>query len=78
VGPYSTSESLASLVAHAIVAAKEEMLDADTEEMTGGVVSFATVTLTPTAVAVFSAASRATAVRVWAPLRVVVVVQEKT
>ena len=45
-------------------------------ETVGGVVSLATVTLTPAAVPRFPAASRATAVRVWAPLRAVVVVQE--
>src|SRR5437867_11846004 len=52
------------------------MLNADTEEMTGGVVSFATVTLTAAEVAVFPAASRATAVKVWDPLEAEVVFQE--
>src|SRR5437899_3356374 len=52
------------------------MLNADTEEMTGGVVSFATVTLTAAELAVFPAASRATAVNAWEPLEAVVVFQE--
>src|SRR5437899_6447020 len=52
------------------------MLNADTEEMMGGVVSFATVILTAAEVVVFPAASRATAVKVWEPLEAEVVFQE--
>src|SRR5712692_1069609 len=52
----------------------EEMLEADTVEISGGVLS--TVTLTAAEVAVFPAASRATAVRVWAPSATKVVFQE--
>ena len=42
VGPYSTCESLVSLVVQVIVAAEVEMLEAATEEITGGVVSAGT------------------------------------
>src|SRR2546428_4266512 len=59
-----------------MVAAAEEMLDADTEEIMGEVVSFATVTLIPTAVAVFPAASRATADKICVPLVATVAFQE--
>src|SRR2546428_13960795 len=60
-----------------MVAAAEEMLDADTEEIMGEVVSFATVTLIPTAVAGFPAASRATAGKIWVPLVATVGFPEK-
>ena len=46
-------------------------------ETVGGVRSLATVTLTAVAVAVFPAASRATAVRVCSPLEAVAVFQER-
>src|SRR6266704_2600104 len=52
----------------------EEMLEADTVEISGGVV--ATVTPTAAAVAVFAAASRATAVRLCVPLAAKEVFQE--
>src|SRR5438552_8969125 len=52
------------------------MLNVDTEEMIGGVVSFNTVRLTVAEVAVLPAASRATAVNAWEPLEAVVVFQE--
>src|SRR5207244_12937902 len=45
-------------------------------ETVGGVVSFATVTLTAAEVVRLPAASRAMAVSVWAPLAAVVVVQD--
>src|SRR5437667_990090 len=51
-------------------------VDGAVMETVGGVVSLKTVTLTATAVAVFPAASRATAVKVWAPLVAAVVAQE--
>src|SRR2546422_1176324 len=50
------------------------MLNADTKEITGGVLS--TVTLTAAEAAVLPAASRATAVRPWAAFVAVVVGQE--
>src|SRR5438132_13776716 len=50
------------------------MLNADTKEITGGVLS--TVTLTAAEAAVLPPASRATAVRAWAALVAVVVGQE--
>src|SRR2546422_9537944 len=57
-----------------MIAPAEEMLEADTVAITGGVLS--TVTLTAAAVAVFPAASRATAVRLCVPLVAKVVFQE--
>src|SRR5436309_14563698 len=51
----------------------EVMLEAETVEISGGVLS--TVTLTAAEVAVFPAASRATAVRVWTPFATKVVFQ---
>src|SRR2546425_4047474 len=52
----------------------EEMLEADTVEISGGVLS--TVTLTAAEAVVSPAASRATAVRAWAAFVAVVVDQE--
>src|SRR2546427_1948915 len=57
-----------------MIAPAEEMLEADTVAITGGVLS--TVTLTAAAVAVFPTASRATAVRLCVPLVAKVVFQE--
>src|SRR5205809_7748556 len=57
-----------------MIAPLEEMLEADTVEISGGVLS--TVTPTAAAVAVFPAASRATAVRLCVPLAAMVVFQE--
>ena len=64
VNPYSTCESAGSLVVHVIVAPEPVMLDADTLEIVGGVVSLPlllTVTTIEEEVAWFPAASRATA-----------------
>src|SRR5439155_5912905 len=61
---------------HVSIAAADVMLNADTEEMTGGVVSFTTVTLTGAEVALLPAASRATAVKVCEPFEAEVVFQE--
>ena len=47
------------------------------KETAGGVLSLKTVTVTLLDVAVFRAASRATAVKVWAPLLAVVVIQAR-
>src|SRR5437870_10541784 len=57
-----------------MIAPAEEMLEADTVEITGEVLS--TVTPTAAEVAVFPAASRATAVRLCVPLVAKLVFQE--
>src|SRR2546428_3219074 len=73
VVPYSTWESEGSSVVQAMVAPEEVMPEARIAEISGGVTSlFATVTVTGAEVVELPAASRATAVRVWEPLAVVV------
>ena len=58
------------------IATNGERVDAATPEMTGGVRSLLTVMVTAPEMAVLPAASRATAVSVWAPLAAVVVSHE--
>src|SRR5437867_10762785 len=74
VVPYSTWESEASSVVQLMVAELAVIPEALILEITGGALS--TVTLTAADVAVFPAASRATAVRVCCPLLAAVVVHE--
>src|SRR6185503_3128727 len=75
--PYSTCVSPGSFVFQLIVT-RVDFADAVGWEMTGPVVpraAFATVTLTPADVLTFPAASRATAVRTWAPSAIVAELQ---
>jgi hypothetical protein len=51
-------------------------LDTDVSRVRGGVVSLATVTVTPAEVVTLPAASRAVAVRVWLPLDEAAVLQD--
>ena len=73
VRPYSTCVSLAPFVVYPMVAPDDVIADPVMLEITGAVVSLLTVTLTAVEVFVLPAASRATAVNVWAPLVAVVV-----
>jgi hypothetical protein len=59
-----------------MVAAEDEMPEAETAEMRGGVVSLLTVTMTAVEVVEVLDASLATAVSVWLPFAAVVVVHE--
>ena len=72
VAPYSTCESDISFVVQVTPAPEEVMPDASTAEITGGVVSLATVTVIVGEVVVFPAASRARAARACDPARPVV------
>src|SRR5438128_2227393 len=68
VEPYSTRESELSSVVQVMVAPEDVMPDAWTAEISGGVTSLATATAIAADVVELPAASRATAVRAWAPV----------